>query len=104
DCYDVVIIDGPPVMGLADGPLLASIADGTLLVVEAGRGHRGQAKVAIRRLRANNARVIGAVLTKFDARQSGYGYAYEYSYAYTYQYGAQSGKEKGKSFWPWSKN
>ncbi|MDE8650475.1 GumC family protein [Novosphingobium album (ex Liu et al. 2023)] len=103
DKYDVVILDGPPVMGLADGPLLASIADGTLLVVEAGRGHRGQTKVAIRRLRANNARIIGAVLTKFDARQSGYGYSYEYSYAYTYHYGHQA-KERARSFWPWSKN
>lgn len=101
--YEVVILDGPPIMGLADAPLLASLADGTLLIVEAGRGHRGQAKVAIRRLRANAARIVGAVLTKFDAKQSGYGYSYEYSYAYTYQYGNQAGG-KPKSRWPWSKN
>jgi polysaccharide biosynthesis transport protein len=100
EAYDVVIIDGPPVMGLADAPLLASIADGTLLIVEAGRGYRGQAKVAIRRLRANSARIVGAVLTKFDARQSGYGYAYEYNYSYTYKYGHEA---KGRGFWPWSK-
>jgi polysaccharide biosynthesis transport protein len=100
DAYDIVIIDGPPVMGLADAPLLASIADGTLLIVEAGRGYRGQAKVAIRRLRANSARIIGAVLTKFDARQSGYGYAYEYNYSYTYKYGHDT---KPKSFWFWSR-
>jgi succinoglycan biosynthesis transport protein ExoP len=101
EIYDVIIIDGPPVMGLADAPLLASIADGTLLIVEAGRGYRGQAKVAIRRLRANSARIIGAVLTKFDARQSGYGYAYEYNYSYTYKYGHDP---KPKSFWPWSRS
>ena len=100
ELYDVIVIDGPPVMGLADAPLLASIADGTLLVVEAGRGYRGQAKVAIRRLRANSARIVGAVLTKFDARQSGYGYAYEYNYAYTYKYGHDT---KPKSFWFWSR-
>lgn len=100
EIYDVVIIDGPPVMGLADAPLLSSLADGTLLIVEAGRGYRGQAKVAIRRLRANSARIIGAVLTKFDARQSGYGYAYEYNYSYTYKYGHDT---KQKSFWPWSR-
>lgn len=101
EIYDVIIIDGPPVMGLADAPLLASIADGTLLIVEAGRGYRGQAKVAIRRLRANSARIIGAVLTKFDARQSGYGYAYEYNYAYAYKYGHDT---KPKSFWFWSRS
>src|SRR5690606_10047304 len=31
--YDQVIIDGPPVMGIADAPILANIADGTMLVV-----------------------------------------------------------------------
>lgn len=102
ELYDVIIIDGPPVMGLADAPLLSSIADGTLLVVEAGRGYRGQAKLAIRRLRANSARIIGAVLTKFDPHQSGYGDAYEYSYSYAYSYG-QDSKEPPKGFWPWSK-
>jgi capsular exopolysaccharide synthesis family protein len=101
EVYDVVIIDGPPVMGLADAPLLASISDGTLLIVEAGRGYHGQAKVAIRRLRANSARIVGAVLTKFDARQSGYGYSYEYNYSYSYKYGHEP---KSKGFWPWSRS
>ena len=31
--YDQVILDGPPVLGLADAPILANAADGTLLVV-----------------------------------------------------------------------
>ena len=34
---NIVIIDAPPVMGLADAPLLASMASGTLLVVSTGR-------------------------------------------------------------------
>ena len=34
---NIVIIDAPPVMGLADSPLLASMASGTLLVVSTGR-------------------------------------------------------------------
>ena len=35
--FDLVIIDAPPVLGLADTPLLASAAAGTLLVVAASR-------------------------------------------------------------------
>jgi succinoglycan biosynthesis transport protein ExoP len=87
--FDIVILDGPPVMGLADAPLIASVATGAVLTIEAGRTSRAQAKAAIKRLRVGNARIFGAVLTKFDARKSayGYGYAYAYDYEYDYQYG-----------------
>jgi hypothetical protein len=39
---------------------------------------------ALKRLRASRTRIIGALLTKLDARHAayGYGYAYEYDYAY----------------------
>ena len=43
--YDIVIVDGPPVMGLADAPVLSAIADATVFVVEAERGRSGQLKV-----------------------------------------------------------
>jgi capsular exopolysaccharide synthesis family protein len=87
--FDVVILDGPPVMGLADAPLIASVAFGALLTVEAGRTSRAQARAAIKRLRLGNARIFGAVLTKFDSRKTayGYGYAYAYDYEYNYAYG-----------------
>lgn len=80
--YQHVIIDGPPVLGLADAPLLASLAGGTIFVVEAGRAHRGAAKAALKRLRRANARLVGVILSKFSF--SGPGGAY-YSY---YSYGA----------------
>jgi capsular exopolysaccharide synthesis family protein len=87
--FDIIILDGPPVMGLADAPLIASVASGALLTIEAGRTSRAQARAAIKRLRLGNARIFGAVLTKFDSRKSayGYGYAYAYDYEYNYQYG-----------------
>jgi capsular exopolysaccharide synthesis family protein len=87
--FDIVILDGPPVMGLADAPLIASVAAGAVLTIEAGRTSRAQARAAIKRLRQGNARLFGAILTKFDARRTayGYGYAYAYAYEYDYQYG-----------------
>lgn len=85
--YDLVLIDAPPVMGLADAPLLASAAAGTLLVMEAGGTGRKLAKAAIRRLAVGNARILGILLTKFDARKSSYGYGY--GYAYEYEYGSR---------------
>lgn len=85
--YDQIILDGPPVMGLADAPVVANITAGTLLVVEAGSTRLGQAKAATKRLHASRARIVGVLLTKFHARQAGYGYGYGYgSYGY-YAYG-----------------
>lgn len=93
--YDLVVIDGPPVMGLADAPILASETGGTLFVVEANRAHRGQAKIALRRLRSNQAVILGVVLTKFSAKAMGYGYDYAYSYAYNYSYNDKGSKKGG---------
>lgn len=80
--YDMVVIDGPPVMGLADAPLLSSLVGGTLLVIESATTGRRMAKLSIHRLSVGNARVIGVLLSKFDARKSYYGYGYGYDYNY----------------------
>ena len=87
DQFDLVIIDGPPVMGLADAPLLASVTAGTVLVIEAGTTRRGLARAAVRRLLTGQAHLLGAVLNKFSLRKAGYGYAYGYGYSYAYSYG-----------------
>lgn len=83
--FDYVVIDAPPVLGLADSPLLSSVAEGTLMVFEAGKIRRGMALNAVNRLRGADAHLLGGVLTKYNARTSGYGYGYAYvdeSYSY----------------------
>jgi Mrp family chromosome partitioning ATPase len=96
DQFDQVIIDGPPVMGLADAPLLASVAAGTVLVIAAGSTRRGLAKAALKRLHLSHARILGAVLTKLNVRRAGYGYGYSSVYAYSYDYGARDEPEPKK--------
>jgi polysaccharide biosynthesis transport protein len=87
ESFDIVIIDGPPIMGLADAPLLASQVQSTLLVIAANETRRSVVKVALKRLNMARASVIGALLTKFNTQQSGYGYGYgEYEY---HSYGAK---------------
>ena len=78
--YDIVIIDGPPVMGLADAVLLARQVEAVLVVVEANRISIGQLDVALSRLPASS--IVGAVITKFDAKTAGvrYGSADYYRY------------------------
>ena len=87
---DHVVIDGPPVLGLADAPLLASLIEGTVMVIEAGGIRRAAALNAVNRLRSADAQIMGAVLTKFNARRVGYGYGYGYGYGedlYAYREG-----------------
>ena len=85
--FDVVIVDAPPVAGLADAPLLASMAIGTLLVVEANRTHRRAVAAGLKRLLFARAEIVGAVFNKFDAKQAGYGYSYGYGYGDDSYYG-----------------
>ena len=83
--FDLVMIDGPPVLGLADALILGNLIEGTLLVVEAGSTRVGHAHGAIKRLNHAHTRLLGAILTKFDARTGSYGYSQGY---YAYEYGA----------------
>ena len=78
--FDLVIIDGPPVSGLADAPLLSSMAAGTLLVVDVGATGRGIARAALKRLHFARAQMIGVVANKIDMSARGYGYGYGYGY------------------------
>jgi polysaccharide biosynthesis transport protein len=89
--FDIVIIDAPPVLGLADAPLLASIAAGTLLVLGAGESRRGVGKVALKRLHFARAQMVGVVLNKFDMRAAHYAYqSYGYGALQYYGYGSKS--------------
>lgn len=80
--YDHVVIDSPPVMGLADAPLIASRVEGVIYAVESHGIRSTLAKTAIGRLASANVHIFGAVLTKFEARKAHYGYGYTYGYDY----------------------
>lgn len=97
--FDHVVLDGPPVLGFADAPLLAASVGGVLFVLESRGTRRGQARGALRRLKVGRARLLGAVLSKFNAKSTSYG---GYDYAYDYNYGAERNDakppaKKGKS-------
>ncbi len=82
ESYDHVVIDSPPVMGLADAPLIASRVEGVVYAVESHGIRSSLVKTALQRLLAANAHILGGVLTKFEARKAHYGYGYEYGYGY----------------------
>lgn len=82
ESFDHVIIDSPPVMGLADAPLIASRVEGLIFVVESHGIRTGQVKTALGRLASASGHILGGVLTKFQSRKAGYGYGYDYGYTY----------------------
>jgi capsular exopolysaccharide synthesis family protein len=86
--FDQIIIDGPPVLGLADAPLLGSLAEATILVAESAVTSRKYAQGAVKRLRSTRTRLVGGVLTKVDMRSRAYGY-----HGYYYQYGDADTKQ-----------
>lgn len=80
--FDHVVIDAPPVLGLADAPLIASKVDGVVYCVEAESARTNAIRYSLARLRASGATLVGVLLTKFDEKRAYYGYGYEYGYGY----------------------
>jgi capsular exopolysaccharide synthesis family protein len=62
--YDLVILDGPPVLGGEEACVLAQIADGTALVARWGHTCRQDVAAAATRLIAAGADMAGLVLTR----------------------------------------
>jgi len=69
--FDLVVIDGPPVMGDADAMVLAREVGATVFVVAAGRLRSGSVRDGVARLQLVRAALAGCVLTKFDASRVG---------------------------------
>lgn len=82
ESFDHIVVDSPPVMGLADAPLIASRVEGVVYAVESHRIRTSLVRTAIARLVGANAHILGGVLTKFEARKAHYSYGYDYGYNY----------------------
>jgi hypothetical protein len=63
------------------------------MVIETGGIRRAAALNSVARLRAAEARLVGGVLTKFNAKKTGYGYGYGYGEE---QYAYRQGEEPKK--------
>ena len=80
DTYDLVLVDSPPVLGLADAPTMSAHVDGTLFVVNTTGARRGFISAALRRLRFAQPTLLGVVLSMVEFRTLGSEYAYYYQY------------------------
>jgi capsular exopolysaccharide synthesis family protein len=78
DQFDIVIVDGPPILGLADALVLSNISYGTVLVADSGETRKGVLSDSLKRLRGVQANIIGTILTKYNQGHSEYKYLYNY--------------------------
>ncbi len=85
--FDQVIVDSPPLLGLADALIIGNLCEGTLLTVAMGSTPRGYVLGALKRLRGSRVHMLGVILTKVEARAGAYGYRSYYYYHADY-YGA----------------
>jgi polysaccharide biosynthesis transport protein len=97
DATDWVVLDGPPVLGLADASVLATVSDGVLVVVNEATNRRvlAHARDQLAKVRA---RVVGAVLNNFGPATSYSYYADYYAYTSSYYYEQEAGETRGRVF------
>ena len=77
DKYDLVVVDSPPVVGLADSLVLANRSTATLLVVASHQTTKSQLSNALSRIRMGYGNVIGFAFTKARKQRSS-SYIYDY--------------------------
>ena len=82
EVFDLIVLDAPPLLGIADAALLAGASAATIFIVGAGEKRKGIIRTALRRLQISRVTVIGSVLAKFDPKSVGYTYGYGYGYGY----------------------
>lgn len=78
DQFDLIVLDSPPVLGLADALILSNRSVATLFVIESNKTNQQSLSDALERLRMGYGNVIGFVLSKSKKLKSK---------EYTYKYG-----------------
>lgn len=79
DKYDQIVIDSPPVMGLADARIIGANCDVTILVLRADRSTRKLAALARDGLAGVGAQILGAIVndvSRGSDYNTGYGYGH----------------------------
>ena len=76
DEYDVVVIDSPPVLGLADSVMLSTMVDAVLFLVAASSTSQDAIKSALQRLRIVNAPLAGTILSSAEVSPDSYSEQY----------------------------
>lgn len=74
--FDIIILDGPPVLPVPDSIPIGLAADGTLFVVASEKTEREQAKIAVTLLKRSQVNILGTILTMIHEDKSNFNYNY----------------------------
>ncbi len=80
--FDYIIIDGPPVLGLADALVISGLCDATILAIEAGKTRKVTLMKSLKRLERTHSNIVGLLFTRVD-RSVDSDYHEDYHYPYT---------------------
>ncbi len=81
--FDQVVLDAPPILGIADAIVLGNQIQAIVFVVKAGDTRKSNIRDALRRLRNGGLAPLGVALTRAQALHSSY-YGYDGYYGYGY--------------------
>ena len=84
--YDLVIVDGPPLLGFAEPLQMAAVVDGVVVITMAGQTNRSAVASVLNSLRRIKTNVIGVVLNEVRADMSDRYYYYGYYGKYYSKY------------------
>jgi polysaccharide biosynthesis transport protein len=80
DRFSHIIIDAPPVLGIADAIVLGNQVGELVFVVEAARTRKANIRASLKRLFVAGVRPLGVILTKASSHDGYYGYENSYYY------------------------
>jgi succinoglycan biosynthesis transport protein ExoP len=93
--FDFVVLDTPPALAVTDATIVGLLADGVVLTLRSGKVTREEARLCRDRLRQSGIRILGAVLNRYRALQTGL--AKRYRYYETYGAEESEPKKAGKA-------
>lgn len=96
--FDHVVIDSPPILGLADAPLIGQAVEGTVLVIEAGSASIRSIRNAMRRMLVGQNQIFGAVVSKLSVERAGHDYGFNYASYYSYGDTKAAEEDVGKEY------
>jgi len=95
--FDVVILDGAPVLPVTDSVILSSIVDRVVIVASSGETHNDELKAIKVALKNAGANIAGVVLNKVEATGKGYRKYSKYGKGYYSSYYGKEEKENLKN-------
>ena len=101
--YDIILIDSPPILGIADPLLISEAVDGIILLIGLGAVDRSLPREAINKIKSLGLNFYGIVTNQTKKINRSFDRKYGYSeYGEKYGYGAYKGYQYSDEYLPLS--